>query len=240
MSVNNLTFKQFRGMAYDTLWRRAELDEPKFHAFDWRKEWESGATVLQALDKYRKKRRSVKHRHAPEPYVLMQLNSDGSIIGYLVSTASGRRAIHATRHGAITFDTYAKAYAYNANEQGGKLTPVRVADLPDPSGPNVLRKNPKPFGKRKASHKAFPKKAGVRKPTPKFGRKKNAVAKKANEFVVRAMTGDNKKFYFNGVSFEDRLSSAARFANHRLAERLINSVEDSLPSAIKHLDIIEA
>lgn len=84
----------------------------------------------------------IMHRDKDDKHVLMSIQGDGSIIGYLVSTGSGRRAIHATRDGAITFQNRGRAELYNREEHGGRLTPVRVADLPDPAGPNVLRKNP--------------------------------------------------------------------------------------------------
>jgi hypothetical protein len=169
--INGLTYKQFSGMALDTLWRKGFAHTGKeFDAYDWRRHWERGDTVLKAIDAF------VEHQ-----------------------------------------------------TQARKKSRVK--------------KNPRPFGKRKATHKAFPRKA-PRKPAVKFGKRKSRVTITAKKnpapvtlYVIRAVHKNGTKYYFTGASFQTEKRQAARYLTSREADEVMNRIEDRLPPVLKFLDV---
>jgi hypothetical protein len=155
------------------------------------------------------------------PYVLASLQPSGELIGYLSSTGSGRRAIHATRHAAITFVTRKAAEVYNEENERGRLTPIHVADLHDPDGPT-------------------PRYSVTGKKNPVARR---IVAKRKNPeqaYLIRAHH-ENGTVYFltNASKLSTEKKDAERFT-YANVERTQNWLEDRLPKTIKFVDAVQA
>lgn len=87
--------------------------------------------------------------------------------------------------------------------------------------------NPK-FGKRKATP-AKPRKSAPKKRVA-FGKRKTPPA--SGVYVVRAVTEKGVKFFWNGLAFEDNKGRAARYADHKQAERVLETLENRLPKGV--------
>lgn len=106
------------------------------------------------------------------------------------------------------------------------------------------RKNP--FGKRKATHKAFPK-AKAKKRTPFGKRKARVVSVTARKnpapvtlYLIRGTHQNGKRYYFTGASFQTEKRLAARYLSSREADEVLNRIEDRIPPQLKHIDVEHA
>ena len=102
------------------------------------------------------------------------------------------------------------------------------------------RKNPAPkFGKRKSAH-AKPRKAATKKRVP-FGRRAPRPAKSAGvDYVIRAIATNDKRYYWDGLAFDTRVGVAARYHDHKQAERIMESIENRIPKSVRAVDIVAA
>lgn len=103
-------------------------------------------------------------------------------------------------------------------------------------------KNPV-FGKRKTRKPKGAKPA--KKVAPKFGKRKAKSVSVSGDknprgmaWVIRGVTRDGAKYFYNGISFIDQLSMAAFYESPKAAEKILDAIEDRSPREFKAVDIV--
>lgn len=97
------------------------------------------------------------------------------------------------------------------------------------------KKNPRSFGKKKASHSAFKRKAPKKRPA--FGKRK--AAPKPLQYVIRGTKGASF-FYYVGDRFSSTKTDAARYSNMDVAMKVARHIRPMLPRELAYLKVIPA
>lgn len=105
-----------------------------------------------------------------------------------------------------------------------RVVPLVNPKKKKPAAKKRAKKNPRPFGKKKASHQAFKRK----KPATRklFGKRKEPIY----VIVGRAVS---KLYYFTGARFDTNRNHAAFYRDKATATQTLNSLRGRAPDAIK-------
>jgi len=87
------------------------------------------------------------------------------------------------------------------------------------------KKNPRPFGKRKASHQAFKRKKPAARKV--FGRRKEAL------YVISGDDAKSSRYYFTGVRFDTVRAHAAFYRERATAVRILNLIRSRVPDQLR-------